>query len=150
MFVAGFLASPPMNLLPCYVMTSDAKKREDGPLFVEGGGGAVRLRIPTPYTSAYRTYTTQPVYFGIRPEDVHAEQSDPGWQPIDVEVVAIETLGAETVLVANVPDMQIKEFAARLHRNYRAPVGSMQRLYVDLAEMHLFDPHTTMAIPRNT
>ena len=149
MFVAGFLASPPMNLLPCYVMTSDARKREDGPLFVEGGGGSVRLRIPTPYTPAYRTYTTQPVYFGIRPEDVHAEQSDPGWQPIDVEVVAIETLGAETVLVANIPEMQIKEFCARLHRNYRAPIGSMQRLYIDLAEMHLFDPHTTMAIPRN-
>ena len=147
MFVAGFLSSPPMNLLPCYVMTADARRREDGPLFVEGG--SVRLRIPTPYTPAYRTYTTQPVYFGIRPEDVHAEQSDPGWQPIDVEVVAIETLGAETVLIANIPDLQIKEFAARLPRTYRAPIGSMQRLYIDLAEMHLFDPHTTMAIPRD-
>jgi ABC-type sugar transport system ATPase subunit len=150
MFVAGFLASPPMNLLPCYVMTADARRREDGPLFIEGGGGAIRLRIPTPYTSAYRTYTTQPVYFGIRPEDVHAEQSDRGWQPIDVEVVAIETLGAETVLIGTIPNMQAGEFAARLHRNYRAPIGSVQRLYVDLAEMHLFDPHTTMAVPRNT
>jgi len=149
MFVAGFLASPPMNLLPCYVMTSDAKKREDGPLFVEGGN-AVRLRIPTPYTPFYRTYTTQPVYFGIRPEDVHAEQSDPGWQPIDVEVVTIETLGAETVLVGRIPDMKMGDFAARLHRSYRAPIGSTQRLYIDLAEMHLFDPHTTMAIPRNS
>ncbi|HVO04420.1 MAG TPA: ABC transporter ATP-binding protein [Candidatus Cybelea sp.] len=147
MFVAGFLASPPMNLLPCYVMTSDAKRREDGPLFVEGG--SLRLRIPTPYTPAYRTYTTQPVYFGIRPEDVHAEQSDPGWQPLDVEVVALETLGAETVLIGKVPDLKLGDFAARLHRNYRAPIGSMQRLYLDLAEMHLFDPHTTRAIPRD-
>jgi len=41
------------------------------------------------------------------------------------------------------------EFAARLGRHYRAPVGSMQRLYLDLAEMHLFDPRTTMAVPRD-
>src|SRR6185295_14481437 len=44
-FVAGFLASPPMNLIPCEVATADGTKREDGALFIESGG--LRLRIPT-------------------------------------------------------------------------------------------------------
>ena len=109
----------------------------------------MRLRVPTPYTPAYRTYNAQAAIFGIRPEDVHAEPSDPGWQPIDVEVVAVETLGAEVVLIAGIPGLEGVEFAARLGRHYRAPIGSMQRLYLDLAEMHLFDPRTTMAVPRD-
>ena len=146
-FVAGFLASPPMNLIPCQVATADGTKREDGALFIEAG--SVRLRVPTPYTPAYRTYNAQAAIFGIRPEDVHAEPSDPGWQPIDVEVVAVETLGAEVVLIAGIPGLEGVEFAARLGRHYRAPIGSMQRLYLDLAEMHLFDPRTTMAVPRD-
>jgi ABC-type sugar transport system ATPase subunit len=146
-FVAGFLASPPMNLLPCRLATADGTKREDGALFVEAGG--IQLRIPTPYTPAYRTYTNQQAIFGLRAEDIHAEPSDPGWQAIDVEVVALETLGAEVVLIMNLPGLPGIDFAARLHRHYRAPIGSTQRLYLDLAEMHLFDPRTTMAIPRN-
>jgi ABC-type sugar transport system ATPase subunit len=146
-FVAGFLASPPMNLLPCHVMTADGTKREDGALFIEAGGA--RLRIPTPYTPPYRTYNAQAAIFGIRPEDVHAEPSDPGWQAIDIEVIALETLGAEVVLIGAIPGLEGVDFAARLGRHYRAPVGSMQRLYLDLAEMHLFDPRTTMAVPRD-
>jgi len=146
-FVAGFLASPPMNLLPCQVATADGTKREDGALFIEAG--SLRLRVPTPYTPAYRTYNAQAAIFGIRAEDVHAEPRDPGWQPVDVEVVAVETLGAEVVLIANIPGLPELDFAARLGRHYRAPIGSMQRLYLDLAEMHLFDPRTTMAVPRD-
>jgi ABC-type sugar transport system ATPase subunit len=146
-FVAGQLTSPAMNLLPCHVGTADGTKREDGALFVETG--SVRLRVPTPYTPAYRTYNAQEAIFGIRPEDVHAEPSDPGWQAIDVEVVTLETRGAEVVLIAAIPGLDGFDFAARLGRHYRAPVGSMQRLYLDLAEMHLFDPRTTMAVPRD-
>ncbi|WP_395020475.1 ABC transporter ATP-binding protein [Dongia sp.] len=146
-FVAGALAHPAMNLVPCHVMTADGTKREDGALFIETGH--VRLRVPTPYTPAYRTYNAQEAIFGLRPEDVHAEPSDPGWQAIDVEVVALETRGAETVLIAAIPGLAGFDFAARLGRHYRAPIGSMQRLYLDLAEMHLFDPRTTMAVPRD-
>jgi multiple sugar transport system ATP-binding protein len=146
-FVAGFLASPPMNLVPCHVGTADGTKREDGALFIEAG--AVRLRVPTPYTPAYRTYNAQSAVFGIRPEDVHAEPSDPAWQAIDVEVVALETLGADVVLIAGLPGLDGFNFAAKLGRHYRAPIGSMQRLYLNLAEMHLFDPRTTMAVPRD-
>jgi ABC-type sugar transport system ATPase subunit len=145
-FVAGFLASPPMNLIPCQVATADGTKREDGALFVEAG--SLRLRIPTPYTPAYRTYNAQAAIFGIRPEDVHAEPKDPGWQAVDAEVVALEMLGSEVVLIARIPGLDV-DFAAKLGRHYRAPVGSLQRLYLDLAEMHLFDPRTTMAVPRD-
>jgi ABC-type sugar transport system ATPase subunit len=146
-YVAGLSASPAMNLVPCRVGTADGTKREDGALFVEAGH--VRLRVPTPYTPAYRTYNAQEAIFGIRPEDVHAEPIDPAWQAVDVEVVALETRGAEVVLIAAIPGLDGFDFAARLGRHYRAPVGSMQRLYLDLAEMHLFDPRTTMAVPRD-
>jgi len=117
-------------------------------LFVEAG--VFRLRVPTPYVEAYRGCAGRQAIFGIRAEDLHDEPADPGWQPIDVDVVALETLGAEVVMILTIPGTTGKEFAARLGRRYRAPVGSKQRLYLDLAEMHLFDPETTMAVPRNS
>ncbi len=140
-FVAGFLASPPMNLLSCRLEIGDG----DGLTLT---AGSIRLQVPPCHADGYRRYAGREAIFGIRPEDIHAEPSDPGWQPFEAEVVALETLGAEVVLVMSAPGLAGTELAARLGRNFRARAGSSQRLYMDLAEMQLFDPATTEAVPR--
>jgi multiple sugar transport system ATP-binding protein len=140
-FVAGFLASPPMNLIEARLEAADG-----GALVV--AAEALRLRIPAAYAETYRPYAGKPVIFGIRAEDIHDRPEKPDWQPIEASVVALEALGAEVVLVLSLGGSGKTEFAARLDRSYRAPVGSTQRLHVDLAEMQLFDPTTSNAISR--
>ena len=65
-------------------------------------------------------------------------------------MVAIEALGAEVVLIAALAGHAGIEISARLGRDYRAAVGSAQRLHLDLMEMQLFDSETTNAVPRRT
>jgi len=141
-FVAGFLASPPMNLIQARLIADSSNG-----LWVEAG--SMRLKVPAAYGNAYRAYAGKQVIFGIRAEDIHEKPADASWQELDVEVVALETLGAEVVLVMGIAGIGRTDIAARLGRDYRAPIGSKQRLYIDLAEMQLFDPQTTNAISRN-
>jgi multiple sugar transport system ATP-binding protein len=140
-FVAGFLSSPPMNLLAARLLPDV----NEG-LFLEAAG--LCLQVPAPHAESYRAYLGKPVVFGIRPEDIHVHQDRPYWQPLDISVVTLEALGPEIVLIAALEAQPSIEISARLGRDYLAPVGSKQRLYLDLMEMHLFDPETTQAIPR--
>ena len=136
-FVAGFLASPPMNLI------EGRLTRSDGALKVNVGG--VTLDIPGRYADAYAAYCDKEIIFGMRPEDLHAESEDGTRAPVDVQVVAVEALGPETILVVRQPGGN--EIAARLDRSFSAPVGFALRLYADMGMMHLFDPKTGIAVP---
>jgi multiple sugar transport system ATP-binding protein len=140
-FVAGFLASPPMNLIEARVVAANGSS-----MMIEAG--TIRLPMPQPYVENCRSRIGSPIILGIRPEDLHEKQPDPAWQPVEGEVVALEALGAEVILVLAVQGLARKELSARLDRHYRATVGSLQRLYVDVSEIRLFDPETTIAVPR--
>ncbi len=136
-FVAGFLASPPMNLLEARVVGGD------------GAAAAVErssLRVPVPAgrRAALAPYRGSKIVFGIRPEDLYTEASARSHAPIDVQVVAVEALGPEVVLVAALRDG--KEISARLGREFSAPIGSELRLYADLERAHFFDPGSGRAV----
>jgi len=134
-FVAGFLASPPMNLI-------DASLSEAGAA-VELGAG-LSLAIPEGHRAALASHHNKAVVFGIRPEDIYAEPMDGAMAELDVTVVALEALGPETVLISRLPGG--KEIATRMGRNFHARVGSAQRLYVDMNAMHAFNPDGGRAI----
>jgi multiple sugar transport system ATP-binding protein len=137
-FVAGFLASPPMNLLP-------GRLEADELTGLVAVHGVLRVPIPREIEPAYGAYTNKPVILGIRPEDMY-EQPLVGGVSIEVRVVAVEALGPETVLVMEIPDGA--EASARLGRGFSARAGAMQRLFIDPRQLQLFDPATTLAIPR--
>ena len=135
-FVAGFLASPPMNLLDARVVD------HAGGLAV--ALGEARLAVPGAFNGAYGAWRDRDVVFGIRPEDMHDGAGPGGRTPLDVRVVAVEALGPEVVLVAALADG--REIHARLGPGFVAPIGSQQRLHLDLGAMHLFDRETRKAI----
>jgi ABC-type sugar transport system ATPase subunit len=137
-FVAGFLASPPMNLLEARVEGGD-----DGGLVVRHG--ALTLPVPSAYAAAYAAYRDRQVILGIRPEDMY-DRPVPETVPVEATVVAVEALGPETVLVAAIPGGV--EVSARLGRAFAARLGATLPLHVDPRQIHLFDPATTQAIPR--
>jgi len=137
-FVAGFLASPPMNLI-------------DAHLVAEGNGMAValngaRLPLPQDFISAYAEYRDRAVVLGVRPEDLHSHRNQPEDAVVEVTVVAVETLGPEVILIGALSNGV--EISARMGRDYQARIGAKERLAVDVRELHLFDAETTQAIPR--
>ncbi len=138
-FVAGFLASPPMNLL-------------EGRLEPAPGGGlaagldGVSLRLPEDQADLVHRHAGQAVIIGLRPEDFHLA---PGrGQPVDAHAVATEVLGPEVILVAALGQPGNPEIMIRCPRGFSAAPGERIIFYYDRREIHLFDVTTRQALPR--
>jgi multiple sugar transport system ATP-binding protein len=140
-FVAGFLATPPMNLL-------------QGRIEADAGGlaavvGPCRLPIPQAYHDAYGSHAGRPVIVGLRPEDFHRSAEGLAHAaPVELLTVATEVLGPEVVLVASLAFGTGPEIQARMPRDFRSKPGAPVTLHFDLSEIQLFDPATTRVLPR--
>ena len=144
-FVARFLATPPMNLVP-----GTLQGAADGTLTVEVAG-RLRIAVPSAYQGAYARHVGSAVILGLRPEDFYEAPHAPEWQPVPFTVVAVEALGAELVLVGQIEtagSAAPQDIAVRLSRHVVAEPGQRLTLYLDPHPMHLFDPKTTKLIPR--
>ncbi len=144
-FVARFLATPPMNLIPANLGASP-----DGTLAVTLTNGH-RVLVAANYRAAYAAYVGKPVILGLRPEDFYEAPRGPDWQPVAFTVVAVEALGAELVLVGQIgaPGRPATpEIAARVSRHFSAESGQQVALFLDPHPMHLFDAATARLIPR--
>jgi sn-glycerol 3-phosphate transport system ATP-binding protein len=116
-FVAGFIGSPPMNL-----MAGTA----DGQQFIADG-----ITLPLPVAAP----RSGALLLGVRPEhaDAHAE----GW-PMKVDVV--EMLGAERLVYGKLGNAP---FTIRIDATLPAPAaGSTVNLAVSADHVHWFDPQT--------
>jgi len=118
-FVAGFLGSPPTNLMPA---------RFDAERLVVGGSVIAFPRRDAP----------ENVVFGIRPEDVAIAR---GAGHAHGEVLAVEPLGAETIVRFRMPGIA-QDVLVRGPRSVAARVGDVVPLAFDLSAAHLFDPAT--------
>lgn len=140
-FVAGFLASPPMNLIA---------GRLDG----AGQGGlaaivrAAQLPIPAAFRAAYANHAGREITIGLRPEDFHLAPQGERSVGVPVEVVAVELLGPEVILVAEIGGAGGPEIQARMPRDFLARPGAALTLHYDLTQMHLFDAQSGTALAR--
>jgi multiple sugar transport system ATP-binding protein len=119
-FVAGFIGSPAMNLLPGTVRSGGR---------VEFGGGA---SLPLPPDA--RADDGQPVLFGIRPE-----HCAPARQGLPAEIVVVEPTGADTQLYCKLDG---KDFTAVVRDRTSVHPGERVMLQPDVAKTHLFDAST--------
>jgi len=84
----------------------------------------------------------------VRPEDLYELPAPPDTGPmaeIPVRVVAVEPLGAETLLVLASADGS-QEFIARVGRQTRLSAGDRAMIGLDTVRIHIFDAATTKAI----
>ena len=140
-FVARFLASPPMNLIPATL-----EAHGNGALSVRIG--TLALPVPDQYVSSYRTYAGKPVLFGARSEDFYETGQQPFCHPVTMKAVAVESLGAENILIGLLGESNSIEVTARLTRYFSAAIGSIATLFLDMRPMHLFDSETNKVIAR--
>ncbi|HTO85631.1 MAG TPA: sn-glycerol-3-phosphate ABC transporter ATP-binding protein UgpC [Methylomirabilota bacterium] len=141
-FVARFLGNPPMNLLPARLEVAGDR--------VVARFADLALDLPGYALPALKPHVGGAVTLGIRPEDLY-EAPPPGMatrtQPIETRVVAVEPLGAETLLMLTIGDSG-PEIIARIGRDTGLRSGGGASIAVDPQALHLFDPTTTKAIPR--
>jgi multiple sugar transport system ATP-binding protein len=139
-FVAGFLGSPPMNLIPA----------ELGPSAIRLGGQSIPL--PDAWAPRLKSRSGAALIFGIRPEDVvpgdHAPTSR-ACARLEATVEAVEALGAETVFIFKLPGLD-KPVYMKADRFAAARRGDRIAVTADLSAARLFDPETTLVIPLET
>ncbi len=136
-FVANFLGSPPMNLLPVHF------KRAEGVL--EGD----ELRVPVgPFETQLQDVDgDSPLTLGLRPEHLGVADVDASGDAIAVasgtasfdlvgDVYALEALGPETLLTVRVGD---RLTTARIFGDEPPRVGDRARLRFQPEHMALFD-----------
>ena len=123
-FVAGFIGSPAMNLVPGTVRVNGA-----GP-GVEFEGG---LRLPLPH--AAHAADGQAVLYGMRPE--HCAPSEGNGIP--AEVVVVEPTGADTQLFCRFNGQDISSL---VRERVACRPGDHIRLAPDPERVHVFDATT--------
>ena len=140
-FVAGFLASPPMNLVE-----GRLDPYQDGLAAIAGGA---RFVLPAILREAYAAHSGSAVTLGLRPEDFHlAPGNVKSPQAVPVTAVATEVLGPEVILVCELGGRGGPEIMVRCPRDFSATPGQSLTLHYDLSQIHLFDKATTKALQR--
>ncbi len=122
LFVAGFIGSPSMNMLP-------------GTLRRNAAGAEIELvdgaRIAAPADSGGTD--GQPVIFGTRPEHLALASGDAG---IAVQVAVVEPTGADTFVACR---HHGHDLAVVFHERHAFAPGSSIRLLPDVQRAHVFD-----------
>jgi len=140
-FVARFLGNPQMNMLKGTV------ELEDGGAHLRLGGSIFALSAQAlPELSKFAGNT---VIVGVRPEDLYeVEPAALGARlaRIPARVVAVEPLGAETLLMLAFGDAK-EDVVAQVGRETALRSGDTTTIALDTAAVHLFDPATSKAIP---
>jgi multiple sugar transport system ATP-binding protein len=161
LFVAGFIGTPPMNLLEANVSS------QNGTVEVSIGGQQIPLsdqalkRFP-----GVRGYEGKPVVLGVRADDLYRADSRPDLPKLDADLELVEALGSQSMayfrvdaLAVGVDQDLVEEeaeweaegvtgarpnlvasFAARDALGLRT--GERLPIALDVAHVHLFDSET--------
>ncbi|WP_457551350.1 ABC transporter ATP-binding protein [Desulfobacula sp.] len=136
-FVAGFIGTPPMNLVECKI------NKEQDATFIQFEGG---LRLPVPDKKGIDLSSDQKMIFGLRAEEIvpvdTRTQLPKEWM-FKGNVMVFEPLGNETQLhmdIMGVRMMSRSEGRRIIRANEEINLG------MNLNEMHLFDAKTTRVV----
>jgi sn-glycerol 3-phosphate transport system ATP-binding protein len=136
-FVAGFIGTPPMNLLPARII------RKDTGLMLDFHG---KLQVPIPEKSDAKIQDGMEVVMGLRPEDLTIDNGNIGlpdvWQ-VDGVVEVVEPLGSETFMHV---DLQGVIFKAKSEGRRLVNYGDKIKLVMNLEHLYIFDSKTSLSI----
>jgi multiple sugar transport system ATP-binding protein len=135
-FVAGFIGSPPMNIMKVAV------KEEGGRLFIDEG--AFRVFLTGKAADVLRPYVGKDTFFGVRPEDLLYRESAPAENDIKGKVEVVEVLGAEIHVFVSTPNHPA--IIVRVPPRYEFHVGDTAHFTPDPAKLHFFDMETEQAL----
>lgn len=135
-FVASFIGSPPMNLLPATINASaDAICLSDG----------TSLSLPAIYTG--KVSANQSVVFGFRADNLmpigHGLAPGAETAQMDLHVNLSEPLGTETILFGDIAGQEIQ---AKMFNPRPVRFGETLTCELDLSRCHVFDDATQKSL----
>ncbi len=136
LFVAGFIGSPAMNLVPGRIAAG-----KDG-LVCDIGDD---VHVPLTDKDTNGLSEGRPVVMGIRPDDlilVDDTAAAPGWQA-DSHISVVEPMGPESILFL---ELGGHEMVGKSEGRIVPKAGSAATVALNLDHLHLFDPETEQAI----
>jgi len=133
LFVAGFIGSPAMNLLPLPL-------GQDGVLF-----GTAAVRLPRQTLEAARAGGVDGVTLGVRPEDLRLV---PGGEGLDVVVAAVEELGADAFVYGQATvDGEPHDLVVRVPGRRTPKQDEVLRVTPEPERVHLFHQDSGLRLP---
>ena len=156
LFVAGFIGTPQMNFFPATLT------EKGGKVYVEFKNNTILL--PKTVASRIRNAedyinTGKPVTLGVRPEDIHDEESFIAASPdtvVKAFVEVVEKLGAETQIYCKLDYKEGEEVSsiigdssnmiAKIDSRSVVNRGEVVELAFDARHIHLFDGVTEMSL----
>ena len=133
-FVAQFVGTPPMNLMP------GALEQENGRLCFRYGNFVVEP--PPEQRQILEKETREKVILGIRPEDVIVKSSGDEDGHLS-KVLLLEPYGADQVLELAFEDISLM---ARTASTFRVDMGDETRVEMREDKLYFFDAETQLAI----
>ncbi len=130
-FVAEFIGSPGINLLPVGV-TEALQLTHPG----------FSLVLPPAWTKVLAPYQGQPLTLGVRPEHVYTSIPSPNHLPAQVE--RIESLGSDTYVILTTATQD--HLQVRLEPRQQVRLGDTLHLEFRWPHLHLFDSTTGAAV----
>jgi multiple sugar transport system ATP-binding protein len=138
-FVAGFIGSPPMNLLPAWVVVEGAD------MYLQGQG--FRVLVPGHLAMRLSAYAGSEIVLGLRPEAIGDPQRLQGaaWAGlVSAKVTAREYTGSDVYLhlsTAAVGQLG-PEIVARMSEHTNARVSDVISVAFDMEQLYAFDRRT--------
>jgi multiple sugar transport system ATP-binding protein len=135
LFVAQFIGSPPMNLIPIQVKP---------PLSI--GNNQFRITLADAWESVLNQYAGRSILMGIRPE--HLTIGLPATKNFHGIVETVEALGNDTYIAVKIQNLEQPNLTlqVRVAPDRFVAVGEEVWLSVAIDKVHLFDQDTGLAI----
>jgi multiple sugar transport system ATP-binding protein len=138
LFVAGFIGSPPMNLLKGKI-----QRRNGGLVFTETAEqNAVSVPLKGQVEPIASKLVDKPVIFGVRPEHLTEESKD-GHVPLASTVDIAEPMGSESLVYLKAGTGPL---ISRIHGEALFQMGQPLTVYVNMDKVLLFDAETEKVI----
>jgi multiple sugar transport system ATP-binding protein len=125
-FVAKFIGSPAMNMLPARVAA--------GQIIIDGLGS---IAAPTTCKDGQR------LTIGVRPDDLTVADGHAKGLTVDADVTLVEPQGPDALVYVR---LGTHEVIAKSDARLLPRPGARVRLTTDSADLHLFDPDTGRAV----
>ncbi len=142
MFVAGFMGSPAMNLLPATVA-----RAEGGPAVRLDLAGGEAVTLPFPRATGLDAREGEAIVLGIRPEamtDPEGADRDSGaLHRVDLPVDVVEPAGSDTYVTVSLGG---KDAIGRFRAHTAAESGARAPFVFDMEKAVAFDPDTERRI----
>jgi ABC-type sugar transport system ATPase subunit len=135
LFVAGFIGSPPMNLIDVSLEQAEEKfflKNED-----------ITIEIPSKISKLIQSRSQDDkIVLGIRPEDIKIEHK----KGEEAEVYVVEPMGMQVLVTVKLGNLQIRILTAP---PFTKKMSEKVKLHFNVNKIHLFDKNTEKSLLLN-